>query len=188
MRYCSLKCIRNTLILLSVFLSFISIYGGFRNNNKVLTGLGFFALSFWFLWFDPVTRDISKKSGSVPRTPGEIFTDLATTALLVLVILYIFLFGSSGKIFLAGLIILALLVIMLGRFYGKISRPLDRLSKKHLYILPMVSILMGIIAFSVFQNLGGMAILLGFLASAVLILEFSLESKESNDNNNVLGG
>jgi len=51
--------------------SFISMYLGFKNSDKILAGLGLFALSFWASWFDPVTRDISEKTGSTPETFEE---------------------------------------------------------------------------------------------------------------------
>ncbi|NJF25590.1 hypothetical protein [Thermococcus sp. Bubb.Bath] len=180
MKYRSLKCIRNTLILLSLALSIVPICRGFRNNDKTLAGLGLFALSFWLAWYDPITKDISKKTNSIPKTPGEVSTDLITTALLVLVILYAFLLSPSGKIFLVGLITLALLIIPLSHFYAKISRLMDRLSKKCQYLLPGIFTLTGIIALLIFRNPGGMATLLGFLASALMILEFERYSLQIN--------
>ncbi|MDI3476240.1 MAG: hypothetical protein PWQ95_1968 [Thermococcaceae archaeon] len=171
-----LKCIRNILILLSLFFSLLSIYKGFRNNNKALAGLGLFALSFWLAWYDPVTREISKKTNSTPKTPGEISADLTIIALLILVIVYTFLYSPSGTMFLAGLITLAILIILLSRLYTGVSEFLNKLSKKYQYVLPTIFALTGIISILVFRNIGGISLLLGFLASALIILEFERRS------------
>jgi len=168
-----LKSIRNILMVLSMFFSFISIYLGFKNSDKILAGLGLFALSFWTLWFDPVTRDISEKTESTPKTFEEVFVDLSTTALLTLIILYTFFFSQSGKAFLSGIIILVLLTVIISRFYEGIVQHLKELPKEKKHMLSILPALIGGAIFLAFRNLGGMAVLLGLLASTLLLLEFN---------------
>ncbi|WP_167914093.1 hypothetical protein [Thermococcus sp. 21S9] len=164
-----------------MFFSFISIYEGFTNNDKTLAGLGLFALSFWVSWFDPITRDISEKTGNVSNTFEEVFVDISATALLVVVILYTFFFSSSEKAFLGGLVVLVFLITTIGRFHDKLvqqvrSGPNEK--RRTLIVLPALA---GSVAFLIFRNLGGMAVLLGFLASTALLFEFECSEQKDWD-------
>jgi len=174
-----IKSIRNFLVFLSAFFSFISIYKGFINNDKTLAGLGLFALSFWVSWFDPITRDISEKTGNVSNTFEEVFVDISTTALLVVVILYTFFFSSSEKAFLGGLVVLVFLITTIGRFHDKLIQQVRNASNEKRRALIVLPALVGSVAFLIFQNFGGTAVLLGFLASTALLLEF--ECSEQKD-------
>ncbi|NJE61900.1 hypothetical protein [Thermococcus sp. 21S7] len=176
--YSYLKSLRNTLMILSMFFSFISIYLGFRNHDKILAGLGLFTLSFWASWFDPVTKDISKKTGSTPKTFEEIFIDILTTALLSFILIYTFFFSSSEKVFFLGLIIVALMIVIVSRFYDLIRQHLTGLSSKGQSAMVAIPAVVGGISFLIFTNLGGTAALLGFLACTVLLLEFKEQKAE----------
>lgn len=180
-RYNHIKSIRNFLVFLSMFFSFVSIYLGLKNSDKTLAGLGLFALSFWAFWFDPVTKDISEKTESVPKTFEEVFVDILTTALLAFVILYTFFFSPSEKAFLDGLVVLVFFIITIGRFYDRIVQQVRNVSNEKRRALIVLPALAGGATFLIFRNFGGTAVLLGFVASTALLLEFDCSEQKDWD-------
>ena len=178
-KYSYLKSLRNTLMILSMFFSFISIYLGFRDNDKILAGLGLFALSLGILVRPRNQRYFKKeKTGSTPKTFEEIFIDLSITALLSFILLYTFFFSPSEKVFFLGLIIIVLIIATISRFYDLICQHLKRLSKKSQSVMTAIPAVVGGVVFLIFLNPGGIAVLLGFLACTVLLLEFKEQKAE----------
>jgi len=63
--------------------------------------------------------------------------------------------------------------VIISRFYEGIVQHLKELPKEKKRMLNILPSLIGGAIFLAFRNLGGMAVLLGLLASTVLLLEFN---------------